>query len=330
MGITRRIIFPAIRILIWAVIAVALVVIAFGSATPDGAAEGEHFEPGANFSDALITPTSGDIDNRVTLTGKITPDDAFKVKAETSGTVYRLWVSSGDTVEQGAPLVVLKQLLGDGEDDNLFTTTTVWASASGTVTIDVEHGAEVTAGDVVAKVSSGTFVVDIDVEPHQLYQLIDAPGTAKVKITNGPPDFECTNFTTRVVDGEEGVSTQGRCVVPGDVLVFPGLAATVEVITDSAQNALLLPITAVEGTVGTGKVWHRDDAGELASIDVTLGLTDGKLIEIVSGLSEGDEVLEFVPSLENPGGPGWDGPGIGWEEEYLEEDWVDGEEIIEE
>lgn len=316
MGLTRRIIFPALRILIWAVIAVALVVIAF---RPGGGEEtgADPVEPGANFTDPLITATIGDVENRVSLPGKITPEDAREITAPVTGSIYRVWVGDGEEVEAGAPLVVINELLGDGTDESLFATTTVRAVTSGTVQIEVDHGSAVEVGDVVAKISSGASLVEVEVEPQQMYQLADAPGTATVQVANGPPDFTCTNFTTRVVEGEEGARTQARCFVPADVLVFPGLAVTVEVVTDAASEVLLLPITAVEGTVGAGKVWQRDEAGELTSIEVMLGLTDGDQIEIVSGLSEAEEVLEFVPSLQEEL-PEWEAEG-----EWVEEEWVE-------
>lgn len=322
MGLTRRIIFPALRILIWAVIAVALIIIAFrpGGGEKTGA---EPLEPGANFTDSLVSPMIGDVENRVSLPGKIMPEAAREITAPVSGTIYRVWVADGEEVETGAPLVVINELLGDGTDEDLFATTTVRAGAAGTARIEVDHGSAVEAGDVVAIISSGTFIVEVEIEPQQMYQLVDAPGTATVKIPSGPPEFTCTSFTTQVVeDEEEGARSQARCFVPADVIVFPGLAVTVEVTTDSASEVLLLPITAVEGTVGAGKVWQRDESGELAAIEVILGLTDGEHIEIISGLSETEEVLEFVPSLQE-GLPDWEGEGEWSEEEWVEDEWAE-------
>lgn len=76
-----------------------------------------------------------------------------------------------------------------------------------------------------------------------------------------------------------------------------------------------------------GTVWQRDETGELTAIDVVLGLTDGEMIEIVSGLGEEDEVLQFVPSMEDPFGPEWGDPG--WEE-FPEEEWIDDGVVYEE
>lgn len=322
MGVVRRVIFPVLRISIWAVIALALVVIAFkpGSA---GSGESEQLEPWADFSPSLITPTRGDVTNKVTLSGTVVPDTSREVKAAASGNVNHVWVGSGDDVENGAPLVTVKTLLGDGDDENLFKTTSIRATDTGVVTMTVGLGDEVSAGDVVAKVFPGSFIVEAEVEPLQMYQLAKNPPTAEATITGGPEGFTCKTFTTKVVMDDEGSSTQATCFVPADVVVFPGLSVNLELVTDSAKGVLLLPVTAVEGTVGTGRVWQQSDSGEVLEVEVGLGLSDGKLIEITSGLSETDEVLEFVPSQA---GPGWEGYEEGWPEgDFLEEEGTEEE-----
>lgn len=320
MGVAKRIVFPVLRLLIWAVIAAALVFIAIKPGGSDSG-DGEGVNPGANFLIESTTPVRGDIENKVALTGSVVPDASVEVKATSGGTVHRLWVGDGAEVEKGAPLIVLRELLGDGTNENLYTTSTIWANQSGRVTIDVKRGEEITLEQVVAKITSGIYVIEADIQPHQMYQLVDAPSTAQVTITNGPPEFTCTGFSTRVVEGEEGVGTKGRCYVPSDVLVFPGLSASIELVTESASNVLLLPVTAVEGTIGQGKVW-RMVGGQTEEVQVGLGLTDGEMIEITSGLNEGDEVLAYASGTQDPF-PGW-GPYPGDGGEFSDE----GEEPI--
>lgn len=322
MGVLRRVIFPVLRIAIWAVIASALVVIAFkpGSASPN---ESDQSEPWADFTPSLITPIRGDVTNVVTLSGTVVPDTSREVTTKVSGTVHQAWVGDGEEVDNGAPLITVKTLLGDGDDENLFKTTSVWSNASGVVTMTVNLGDEVTAGDVVAKVFPGSFIVEADVEPLQMYQLVNSPSTAQATITGGPDGFTCKTFTTRVVMDEDGSSTRATCFVPSEAVVFPGLTASLELVTDSAEDVLLLPVTAVEGTVGTGRVWQYSDSGELTELEVGLGLSDGRFVEITTGLSDTDEVLEFVPSVD---GPDWSGYEEDWNEEEFFEEEVESDE----
>ncbi|WP_414172242.1 hypothetical protein [Clavibacter tessellarius] len=63
---------------------------------------------------------------------------------------------------------------------------------------------------------------------------------------------------------------------------------------------LTLPTTAVEGLADTGNVWLASESGEPEERAVGLGISDGKVVQITSGLAEGDMVLEFVPGAPAP------------------------------
>ena len=52
---------------------------------------------------------------------------------------------------------------------------------------------------------------------------------------------------------------------------------------------------AVEGAAGTGNVYFVLPDGSTELREVTLGLSDGVMIEVTSGLDEGDLILQFVP-----------------------------------
>ncbi|CPU64144.1 efflux transporter%2C RND family%2C MFP subunit [Mycobacteroides abscessus] len=60
----------------------------------------------------------------------------------------------------------------------------------------------------------------------------------------------------------------------------------------------MVPVTAVLGRVEQGKVWVVGAEGEPEERTVTLGLTDGAVVQVTEGLAEGDEVLEFVPGQD--------------------------------
>lgn len=130
------------------------------------------------------------------------------------------------------------------------------------------------------------------------------------------------------------------CAIPSGVEVFAGLGATMTVTAGESANVVTVPLTAVQGSVKDGIVWlapagsaptaseggpaGSGPAGAAAGPPagapanaappeqrkVQLGLNDGTVVEIVSGLAEGESVLEFVPGApaqEQPGaqfGPG--------------------------
>jgi hypothetical protein len=118
---------------------------------------------------------------------------------------------------------------------------------------------------------------------------------------------------------EQGGTPTGTlsCAVPTGVEVFAGLGATMTVTAGEAVNVVTVPLTSVEGSVKEGVVWlaaaaPRDStvnpagrpAGEAQQRQVQLGLNDGSVVEVVSGLAEGESVLEFIPGAPAQLAPG--------------------------
>ena len=74
----------------------------------------------------------------------------------------------------------------------------------------------------------------------------------------------------------------------GDVnlRLIPGMKATIQLDVPPLVNVMLVPNSAV----ANGFVWIRDNGVEKKKAVVS-GHSDGKSTEIMSGLSEGDEIL---------------------------------------
>ena len=69
----------------------------------------------------------------------------------------------------------------------------------------------------------------------------------------------------------------------------------------SATGALLVPVTAVEGSVSTGIVWVVPDPADPATTEqrqVSLDINDGTNIQVTDGLTEGETILLFVPGKD--------------------------------
>jgi hypothetical protein len=91
------------------------------------------------------------------------------------------------------------------------------------------------------------------------------------------------------------------------VKLINGAAATLEVVTARAANALVLPVEAVAGTQGRGKVDLVRPDRTRETRDVVLGLSDGKVVEIKSGLTGEETIAVPGPNLP-PAKPGENGP----------------------
>ncbi len=76
-----------------------------------------------------------------------------------------------------------------------------------------------------------------------------------------------------------------------------GVSADVSIIYEKRTDVLTIPSSAVTTADGESTVQQEGDDGETVTTAVTTGETSGTLVEITSGLSEGDEVLvtTFTP-----------------------------------
>ncbi|HWV48271.1 MAG TPA: hypothetical protein VN035_02345, partial [Microbacterium sp.] len=82
---------------------------------------------------------------------------------------------------------------------------------------------------------------------------------------------------------------------------FAGLPAQLELALGQVDDALVIPVTAVQGGSGTGVVWvDAGDGSEPEERPVTLGVNDGTMVEVTEGLAEGDSIRQFVPGFVAP------------------------------
>jgi multidrug efflux pump subunit AcrA (membrane-fusion protein) len=73
----------------------------------------------------------------------------------------------------------------------------------------------------------------------------------------------------------------------GESAVREGMTAAVDFITAEAPNVLSIPVSAVHNIGGKPSV--EKASGEI--VNVTTGFTDGKNVEVISGLNEGDKIV---------------------------------------
>ncbi|QNE33846.1 efflux RND transporter periplasmic adaptor subunit [Leifsonia shinshuensis] len=332
----RRWVFPVLRIVLVAAIAVALVKLAFFPSGESTAADPA--TPTGQLTDPVTTVTTGTIVNDVTVTGSIVADDAVPARATAAGTVNKVQATVGKPIDVGAVLFDIKvetprdPVVETGPDGTQTMTerkpaisyTEVTAPISGVVSeLPVLAGQSVSIGDAVGSVAPPTFSVSATLPAEQQYRLIHRPTEATVTVKGGPAPFTCTGLTIttppasaantapNTVPGTGGggggsgggSTTTVRCAVPAEVTVFAGLSADVTISAGRAENVLTVPTTAVKGSAEKGVVYVPDGkGGDPAQVEVALGLTDGTSVEVTGGLKEGDSVLQFVPGATTPEG----------------------------
>ncbi|WP_223690911.1 efflux RND transporter periplasmic adaptor subunit [Leifsonia poae] len=324
MGIARRWVFPIIRMVLVAVVAAALVKLAF---FPDSSTRADPAAPTGEITEPMVPAALGTITNDVTIKGTVSADPAVPVRSTAVGTIDEVQVKVGQGVAAGdtlydirveTPRDPIQTTAPDGsvtvtERKPEVTFVAVEAPIAGVVSsLTVIHGQAVAIGDTAGQIAPPSFSASGSLSPEQQYRLLNRPTDAQIAITGGPAPFTCTglSITTPLPgagtgdapaassDGASGGGTSGttvRCAVPAEVKVFSGLAAEITIAGGKAENVIVVPTTAVKGTAQTGVVWVQSKDGKAEKKDVKLGLTDGANVEITAGLAEGDLIRQFVP-----------------------------------
>ena len=320
MSVTRQYVFPILRIVIWAVIAAALVKIAFTGAELDAP---DALQPTGQVTESVIEVGTGTVTNTVTVPASVVADAPIEVKATARGVVSRVLADDGAVAadaevvrirleEPREPLVEVDPETGVEtvtERSPRVTVTTVTAPVAGTLDVTVLEDQEVAVGDVIGTVSPGTLSVQGTLSAEQQYRLVGASGEAQVTLKGGPAPFTCTGLTiggppaggsepggAEPGDVAEASTGTVRCAVPSDVTAFAGLGAEIAITNGDATDVVVVPISAVLGSAQSGKVWVVTAEGtEPEERTVDLGLTDGAQVQVTKGLAAGDRILEFTP-----------------------------------
>jgi multidrug efflux pump subunit AcrA (membrane-fusion protein) len=322
MGAVRQYVFPTVRIIIWAVIAAALVALALKGAELDPP---DALQPTGEITESVIPVEKGSVTNAVTVPASVVTDPPVEIKATADGVIAEIeaddalvdkdtrvvWIKSEEVVE---PLVEVDEKTGEEtvtEQEPKVTWTSILAPVTGTVDISVLKDQAVTVGDVIGTVSPGTLSVSGTLTADQQYRLVGATGTAQVTLKGGPAPFTCTGLTIGAAAGgadatggegmiveeaPEAATGSVHCAIPPKVKAFSGLGGEIEITNGDAKDVVVVPISAVLGTSQTGKVWTvAKEGAEPEARDVALGLTDGLQVEITKGLKAGEQILEFTP-----------------------------------
>jgi multidrug efflux pump subunit AcrA (membrane-fusion protein) len=80
-----------------------------------------------------------------------------------------------------------------------------------------------------------------------------------------------------------------------------GLFAEADVVVDEQAQALVVPMTSVREFAGRERVWRVEASGRSRSVSVRTGRRSEGLVEIVSGLSPGDLIVQDANRAAGPG-----------------------------
>ena len=260
----------------------------------------------------------GDLQVTVLATGTVQPQNRLEIKPPIPGRVEDILVEEGQSVTTGEVLVRMssteRAALMDAAGakgpaemahwEELYKTTPLVAPIDGMVIArNMEPGQTVTAADAIL-VLSDRLIIKTQVDETDIGQIR----------LGQPTQITLDAYPSQGIDGTvDHIAYEARTVnnvtiyevdvLPGRIpdVMRSGMTANVTFVVDAKHAVLTLPAEAVRQEHGRSTVLVKDQAHHRRRpATVTTGLTDGKRVEIVSGLADGDAVL--VAALRAPTG----------------------------
>lgn len=269
----------------------------------------------------VLTPVkvrTGDLKISIKATGTVQPENRLVVRLPIPGRVESILVEEGQAVKKGQILAwmssneraaMLDAASAKGPKElakwkSFYKATPLFSPIAGSVIArSVEPGQSLGTADIVL-VLSDRLIVKTDVDETDIGKIkleqdcslsLDAYPQVPVRAKVDHIAYEAhtvSNVTTYQVE-----------VLPRWIPPFmrSGMTASVEFLVDSRDQVLLLPAEAVQGRGKRASVQVADprDPSKTLARPVEAGLSDGRDVEIVSGLKEGDTVLKTPVDLSS-------------------------------
>ena len=255
-----------------------------------------------------ISPVYGSLQTMISTTGEIKPQNRLEIKPPIGGRIEKILVKEGDKVKTGDILALMSSTeraalldaahLKNEEEleywEKVYNATPLIAPIDGDVIVrEVEPGQTVVATDAII-VLSDRLIVQADVDETDIGEVkvgckavvsLDAYPEIKVKGIIDHISYESTvvnNVTIYEVD-----------ILPESIpdVFRSGMSANVDIITESKDNVLLIPLKAVIKNKDENFVLLKRGNNETISQRVTLGFSDDENVEVVSGLSASDTII---------------------------------------
>lgn len=234
------------------------------------------------------TAMTGSISNALSFSGNLNLVDSKTYTASASGTVRTIYVSERDSVQSGDKLM----RLSNGE--------TIRADFDGRVnSISVAEGDEISAGANLIQIADfSNMQVTLRIDEYDIGE-VSVGQSCTVTVTALERTFESEIASINYISASGGSVAYYSAVayVTVDDGVYPGMQVTVSIPQQEATDVVILKADAISfDETNQAFVWMQGEDGELTQVSIETGVSNGNYVEIVSGLSDGDEV--FVESKQ--------------------------------
>lgn len=256
-----------------------------------------------------INPVKGAIQRVISTTGSVLPKNRLEIKPPVNGRIEEILVKEGQDVKTGEILAwmssteraaLLDAARGQGEEvlkywKEAYRAISLFSPINGEVIVaTIQPGQTVTTSEAVVVLSDQLIVraqVDeTDIGKIKLDQaanvILDAYPDTQMKAKVGHIYYESktiNNVTVYEVD-----------LLPENIPDFfrSGMNTTINFIESSKEDALLIPAEAISKEKDQAYVLLKQAGkNEYTKQAVQLGMSDGKNVEVVSGLNLNDTVV---------------------------------------
>ena len=266
-----------------------------------------------------ITARKGDLVLAVQATGTVQPENRVVIKPPINGRIDQILAKEGQVVKKGQIVAqmsstdraaLLDVARGKGPEEvrhweEIYRPTPIIAPVSGVIiTRSVEPGQAVSSNDAVFSMSDH-LIVNAQVDETDMAK-IKLDQRVSVSLDAYPAETIVGHvhqiaFDARTVNNVTVYDVQ---ILPDKVPDFmrSGMTASVQFKLDERKDVVLIPETALIRENGATYVLRKgttqdSDNEKPQKFEVKLGLTDGKSVEIVEGLVDGDQIFQQVFKL---------------------------------
>jgi len=257
-----------------------------------------------------VVVTRGDIEATILSTGVVQPKNRLEIKPPIAGRAETILVEEGQLVKKGqimawmssterAALIDAARAKGPEELkrwEELYRATPVLAPIGGTVILrNIESGQTFTGNDAVF-VMSDRLTVKAQVDETDIAQVrLQQP--ARI-LLDAYPDKPLAGKVDQIAYDAKtvnNVTTYEVEVLPGETPAFmrSGMTANVVFVSTTHPNVLLVPSNAVKVRDGHSYILlpSAKPNGPPVEKAIKTGLSDGKRIEVLEGVAEGEKLL---------------------------------------
>jgi len=255
-----------------------------------------------------VTVERGDLTVTILATGVVQPRNRLEIKPPIAGRVEQVLAREGELVRKGQILAwmssteraaLLDAARAKGPEEvrrweQLYRATPILAPIPGTViSRNVEPGQTFTSQDAIF-VMSDRLTVKAQVDETDIAQIrLKQSAIVELDAYPGKPVPGAVEQIAYDAQTVSNVTTYEVDVLPERIPPFmrSGMTANVRFEVARAENALLLPTNAVRRRDEGATVLVPDGKRPPVEREVETGLSDGKHVEVLAGLTEGDTVL---------------------------------------